>query len=74
MRIYEVDQDGREQWSVSLTPPGSSQRRSSPFYPSLNCARIQGHLLILSVGGEVLAIDMLQARLAANAHGAARNC
>ena len=69
MRIYEVDQDGREQWSVSLTPPGSSQRRSSPFYPSLNCARIQGHLLILSVGGEVLAIDMLQARLAANAMG-----
>lgn len=65
MRVFELDQYGRERWSVSLARVGASNPRSSPFYPSLNCARIEGDLLVLAVGGEVLAIDMLRARQAA---------
>ena len=61
-RIYQVDEDGRELWSVFPDRAGTAQRRSSPLYPSMNCARMQDHLLVLSVGGEVLAIDTLRAR------------
>ena len=64
MRVFELDQFGRERWSVSLVRPGSNSRRSSPFYPALNCARISGNLLVLAVGAEVLAIDMMRAQAA----------
>ena len=63
LRVYEVGANGRELWSVSLASSASAQRRSSPYYPSLSCARMQGHLLILAVGGEVFAIDTLRAQM-----------
>jgi outer membrane protein assembly factor BamB/tetratricopeptide (TPR) repeat protein len=63
LRIYQVDEDGRELWSVFPDKAGTAQRRSSSIYPWMNCVRMQDHLLVLSVGGEVLAIDTLRARV-----------
>ena len=61
MRIYRVDPDGGERWSVPLST--AQQRRVNLSTTSaLNCARMLGDVLVVAIGGQVIAIDTLRAR------------
>jgi len=46
---------GEQRWKISLLDPGA--RNATPFYP--NQIRVRGHLMLLSTGYKVLAVDTL---------------
>ena len=62
--LIGVDKFGRRKWSVSLADP-SGQRRAF-FNQSLSYGRTFGHLLVLLVGNNIVAIDTLAAGLDGN--------
>ncbi|NQU23231.1 MAG: PQQ-binding-like beta-propeller repeat protein [Candidatus Nealsonbacteria bacterium] len=55
--LLGYDALGGPQWKMSLTEPGS--RSLIAYNPSLTYCRGQGHLLLLTTGRKVLAIDTL---------------
>ena len=55
--IVAYDGFGREQWQVPLTQDG--QRQDFPYNPAWNHVRARGHLLLVSLGWKMLAIDTL---------------
>lgn len=55
---YGMDGYGNPEWTVSL----GGDRRSLMMNRGLSCARMDGPLLILSVGYQVMAIDTLSAK------------
>lgn len=55
--ILGRDALGKQRWQVSMNQPGV--RRSYPFNLSLTHARVCGHLLLVSVGYRVMAVNTL---------------
>ena len=53
--ITGSDALGKERWEVSLDPVGA--QRGFPFNSNLTHARVCGHLLLLSLGSRIVAID-----------------
>ena len=53
--IISCDALGKERWEVSLDPVGA--QRGFPFNYSFTHARVCGHLLLLSLGSRIVAID-----------------
>ncbi|MFW5692976.1 MAG: PQQ-binding-like beta-propeller repeat protein, partial [Thermoguttaceae bacterium] len=58
--ISATDGQGRVRWTLPLVEPGS--QHSFPFNPSTTYARACGHLLVISLGHRIVAIDALGQR------------
>ncbi len=56
-QVIGCDSLGTKRWQISLTEKG--ERHSMPFNPSMTYGRAKGHLLLMSMGYRIVAIDTL---------------
>ncbi|HEY2840619.1 MAG TPA: PQQ-binding-like beta-propeller repeat protein [Pirellulales bacterium] len=57
--IVGKDSFGRERWRVPLRDPAQNNLIVFPMLPQTSQARVNGHLLLVSMGYQILAIDTL---------------